>query len=427
MYYRQLDPKLRGAIEDLTEHPASVIMNVLFVYLLCLVLFHGSRWRVWAFSVFLPTIVAAYFLSQRRAAMVALFAGLIILAVILFFRRRPTFMKIVPAAIVLIVLFVAATWNTQGGIGLPATAVKSALFPDTLSTTDAASAEYRDLEAYNLWFTIRASPITGQGFGQPFLVVRAMPDISFFEFWQYLPHNSVLWVWIKTGFFGFVSMLFVVGRTIQLGARSARRVRSADDAVLVTVGLAVHGDVHGVRVRRHRLRDPACGDDRAVRRLLCGLRDGLGLQRARDLVDVPRNDELGMIRRGCLPIRHGDVLLGFLWVIVGDNPLTGIEKAACNAAGRTSPTTCGAAIATPTSASAARATSSRRCCTARSPAWRRRCAGRRPAPTRSRSPTSSPIACGCAAPTTSPPTTHCWCVTRSTWRRRSPRRLPPAA
>jgi hypothetical protein len=53
--------------------------------------------------------------------------------------------------------------------------------------------------------------------------------------------------------------------------------------------------------------------------------DGLGLQRARELVDVPRNDDLGMTRRGCLPIRHGDVLLGFLWVIVGDTPLTDAE------------------------------------------------------------------------------------------------------
>ena len=55
--------------------------------------------------------------------------------------------------------------------------------------------------------------------------------------------------------------------------------------------------------------------------------DGLGLQRARDLVDVPRNDDLGMTRRGCLPIRHGDVLLGFLWVIVGDRPLSDAERA----------------------------------------------------------------------------------------------------
>jgi hypothetical protein len=55
--------------------------------------------------------------------------------------------------------------------------------------------------------------------------------------------------------------------------------------------------------------------------------DGLGLQRARDLVDLPPNEELGMTRRGCLPIRHGDVLLGFLWVIVDDRPLSDAERA----------------------------------------------------------------------------------------------------
>src|SRR4051812_36376680 len=56
--------------------------------------------------------------------------------------------------------------------------------------------------------------------------------------------------------------------------------------------------------------------------------EGLGLQRARELVDVPANEALGMARRGCLPIRHGDILLGFLWVIVGGNPLTDAERAA---------------------------------------------------------------------------------------------------
>ena len=34
-----------------------------------------------------------------------------------------------------------------------------------------------------------------------------------------------------------------------------------------------------------------------------------------------------MTRRGCLPIRHGDVLLGFLWVIVGERPLSDPERA----------------------------------------------------------------------------------------------------
>ena len=106
--------------------------------------------------------------------------------------------------------------------------------------------------------------------------------------------------------------------------------------------------------------------------------EGLGLQRARELVDVPENEALGMTPRGCLPIRHGDVLLGFLWVIVGDQPLTDAERAALargGARGRGQPV--GAACARPTSAARASA----RCSPARSPArtWPptspRRCAG----------------------------------------------------
>jgi len=61
--------------------------------------------------------------------------------------------------------------------------------------------------------------------------------------------------------------------------------------------------------------------------------EGLGLKRARELVDLPANDELGMRRRGCLPIRHGDALLGFLWVIVGDRPLTPSEREAITRSG----------------------------------------------------------------------------------------------
>ncbi|MBE2315546.1 helix-turn-helix domain-containing protein [Solirubrobacter sp. CPCC 204708] len=56
--------------------------------------------------------------------------------------------------------------------------------------------------------------------------------------------------------------------------------------------------------------------------------EGLGLQRARDLVDLPENEALGMTQRVVLPIRHGDVLLGFLWVIVGERPLTEADRAA---------------------------------------------------------------------------------------------------
>ena len=65
-----------------------------------------------------------------------------------------------------------------------------------------------------------------------------MPDISFFEFWEYIPHNNVLWIWLKLGFLGFAATLFMFGRAVQLGARSIALVRTNDHAVFVAVGLS---------------------------------------------------------------------------------------------------------------------------------------------------------------------------------------------
>ncbi|HEX2783689.1 MAG TPA: hypothetical protein VHN36_08890, partial [Ilumatobacteraceae bacterium] len=60
--------------------------------------------------------------------------------------------------------------------------------------------------------------------------------ISFYEFYRYIPHNSVLWIWIQTGFFGFVSMFFVFGRAMALAGRKLRLLTDPDDVIAVVVG-----------------------------------------------------------------------------------------------------------------------------------------------------------------------------------------------
>ena len=57
-------------------------------------------------------------------------------------------------------------------------------------------------------------------FGHAFYQIYQLPDISFFIFWRYMPHHSFLWIWLKTGIGGFVSMLYLMIRTIQHGVRS---------------------------------------------------------------------------------------------------------------------------------------------------------------------------------------------------------------
>jgi O-antigen ligase len=236
-YYRGLPGAERAALESLGEHSATIAMNALFILLITAICLKCSRWLRWTTLLLAPPVVWAYLLSQRRAAMVALFVGVFIVIVVMYQRRRRAFWFVAPTVVLIGTGLVMATWNAVGALGLPSQAVKSVLFPNDLNSSDASSDMYRQLENFNLYFTIRVNRAFGVGFGRQFLRPAPMPDISFFEFWQYIPHNNVLWIWVKMGFLGFASMLFMFGRAVQLGARSIAVIRSNDHVAFVLVGL----------------------------------------------------------------------------------------------------------------------------------------------------------------------------------------------
>ena len=58
-----------------------------------------------------------------------------------------------------------------------------------------------------------------------------------FELNAYLPHNSLLWIWIKMGFLGFVTVLYLFAVTLMLGSYRVRRAAPGLD--LLTVSTAV--------------------------------------------------------------------------------------------------------------------------------------------------------------------------------------------
>jgi hypothetical protein len=62
--------------------------------------------------------------------------------------------------------------------------------------------------------------------------------------------------------------------------------------------------------------------------------DTLGLERAGEIVDTPPNEAIGMGPRTCAPVRHGDTVLGFLWVIPGPAPLDAAQRATLVATAR---------------------------------------------------------------------------------------------
>jgi hypothetical protein len=221
-WYKKLEPGIRENLESLTEHSGAVHMNALFVFVLAALLLRGfpARGRLILPIMAIP-VVWAYFISERRAAFVGFALGIVLFSVLLYRLERRTFWWFVPIVGVLSVGYIGAFWTVESSIGFPAQAIKSVIAPDSVGGANRSSDEYRKIEAFDIWYTIRADPVRGIGFGHPFYQPFPLPDISFFVFWRYMPHHSFLWVWLKTGFVGFVSLLYLMIRTIQHGARSS--------------------------------------------------------------------------------------------------------------------------------------------------------------------------------------------------------------
>lgn len=233
--FTTIDADARAELESLNEHGSSLGMNMLFVFLIVALLYQGvhAALRVALFVATIP-VIWVYFVAERRVAVIGLAAAMLLLAVLLFLRQRRTFWKVIPVLAIVGIGYLGAFWNSDTTAGFPAQAVKGAIAPAELSAADQSSNNYREIEKYNLHVTIRSSPVTGIGFGQPFLRPIPLASISFFEFHEYLPHNSLLWVWIKTGFGGFVTVLYILGRTVMDGAERARRAPPGIDAMVAT-------------------------------------------------------------------------------------------------------------------------------------------------------------------------------------------------
>lgn len=236
-YWWSLDAVERGELESLTEHAASVHYNWVFLLLLGITFFRGARWaRALLIVLTVPTAYVVL-LSQRRAGIVALGVGFMVFAAVLFFRRRKAFFALVPAVLIVAAGYTGAFWNSTGGVGFGAQAIKTIVAPSEVDEADASSNVYREIENYNLVYTLRTEPATGVGFGRPFLQPIPLPDISFFVFYEYIPHNSVVWVWLKTGYLGFVSLLVMIALTLRAGMRAALTIPSGNQLAVTVASL----------------------------------------------------------------------------------------------------------------------------------------------------------------------------------------------
>lgn len=225
-------------VGSITTHPAAIHMNTMFVFVIAVWLYKGSQVKRIILPLLIPAVAFTYIATQRRAAFLSLALALLIFAFFVYKENRYLFWFIMPPIALIGVLYLGAFWNATGALGMPAQAVKGIIAPEQASLADRGSDLYRVLENYNTSVTIHARPLTGVGFGQKFYMVVALPDISFFEFWEYITHNSIMWIWMKSGVGGFLSMIFLVGYAIVLGVRVLWQMPGGDmSAVVLTAVL----------------------------------------------------------------------------------------------------------------------------------------------------------------------------------------------
>lgn len=217
-----------STVERISEHSASIHANTFFVLLISVWMFRGTYSRRLIMPLMVPFVALSYFANQRRASFICLTLSIIFILIILYWENRKAFWIITPILVVTGLAYLAIFWNSTGTLGMFASAIKSVVAEDEANAADQASNLYRIIENANTNFTIQSTPLTGVGFGNKFYILIPTPDISFFIWWEYIVHNSIMWIWMKAGVGGFVSMIFMVGIAIMVGGRAFWRMPPGD-------------------------------------------------------------------------------------------------------------------------------------------------------------------------------------------------------
>jgi hypothetical protein len=176
----------------------------------------------------LPFMIFATLVNNRRAAILALGVGIVVLLILTLIAHPPGRRT---AGLVLLVLaligppYYAIYQHQPGSIAMPARAIASNFTPDP---RDASSNQDRVWEDKDIMATVKQSIVTqliGTGFGKPMLQPFSLGDvISAYPLEPYLPHNSILWVWMRMGTLGYIFLWFMIGTALMQSTRLLRRL-----------------------------------------------------------------------------------------------------------------------------------------------------------------------------------------------------------
>ena len=197
------------------SHEEAFLFDGFFLLLMTLLL-SGTHPKLQRFMLMTLPLVALGYLSTNRRAGTAALAVLMPVFFLAAYQALPQRRRlVVGVGIAFTIAFRPVlsgdSKTASGSFALPARSIKSQFQPDA---RDASSNAYRDAENEDQYATIKSAPL-GYGYGKHFIHAVPIADISnFYAWWDLIPHNQILWVWMRTGFEGFVAFWVMISACV---------------------------------------------------------------------------------------------------------------------------------------------------------------------------------------------------------------------
>lgn len=216
------------AVPYATTHGDSILFgSATALILVTMIERPGSRsWMLGLFT--LPVLVAGMIANSRRLVWVEIALCLLfVLAIGHTGKVKRALLRFAVVMTPIFALYVAAGWNSHSRIFVVAQAVKGVVSAEADRSTLS-----REVENWNLAYTLGQFPLLGQGLGHEYIEVIVGDDISHvFPQYRYIPHNSVLGMWAFGGVVGITCMWLVLSVAVFFAARAYRFAERADDRI----------------------------------------------------------------------------------------------------------------------------------------------------------------------------------------------------
>jgi hypothetical protein len=185
----------------------------------------------------LPLVVIADLANARRTAWLILALGFVTLFTIALTtlpERRRFLLRTLAVVVIGMAVYLPAYWHHQGTVSEPAQAVRSQIQPNS-DQRNKASNQYRQTESVDLILNIHSHGLLGAGFGVPIVYVIPLVNLTNVDnMIDYVPHNGVLWIWLRMGMQGEIVFWCIVAAAI---VRACQLAKSRDPMLAMLGGI----------------------------------------------------------------------------------------------------------------------------------------------------------------------------------------------